>query len=215
MKNAIKIFGILILCVFVFSGCRATAKKVTRPRTDQNLTDGNGGYLYGEAARERAKDRRLSREYMRIDIERYPEGAPVVKKSKGSKPEEVQINIEEGIEIETPTEEAYLEEDYEETAPEPVYVEETSSDVPKVSIVEEDTDQPQVVVSESQTLDTLEAETPIEIYIVKKNESLWDIAGRKEIYGNSLKWRDIYEANKDKIRNPDKIREGMRLKIPR
>ena len=53
------------------------------------------------------------------------------------------------------------------------------------------------------------------IYTVKKNETLWDIAGKPEIYGDPTKWNLIYEANKDIISKPDLIKAGMKLRIPR
>ena len=47
---------------------------------------------------------------------------------------------------------------------------------------------------------------------VKKGESLFLIA--KRIYGKGSKWVKIYEANKAKLKNPDRVREGMVLTIP-
>ncbi len=57
-------------------------------------------------------------------------------------------------------------------------------------------------------------ETPAqpETYTVKKGDSLWRIAGK--IYHNPLKWPRIYRANKDKIKNPNKIHPGQVLTIP-
>jgi len=49
-------------------------------------------------------------------------------------------------------------------------------------------------------------------YVVKKNDSLWRIAGK--VYRNPLKWPKIYRANKDKIKNPNRIYAGQVLKIP-
>lgn len=48
--------------------------------------------------------------------------------------------------------------------------------------------------------------------IVGENEGLWDIAARE--YGDGTKWRLIYTANKDVIKNPNVIRSGMKLKVP-
>lgn len=49
-----------------------------------------------------------------------------------------------------------------------------------------------------------------EVYEVVSGDSLSKI-GRK--YG--VEWRDIYEANRDKIKDPDLIQPGWKLKIPK
>ena len=49
-------------------------------------------------------------------------------------------------------------------------------------------------------------------YTVKKGDCLWNIA--KAIYGDGSKYTKIYEANKDKITNPNLIYVGQVLTIP-
>ena len=49
-------------------------------------------------------------------------------------------------------------------------------------------------------------------YIVVKGDSLSKIAKRE--YGDANKWRTIYEANKDLIKDPDLIYPGQELKVP-
>lgn len=49
-----------------------------------------------------------------------------------------------------------------------------------------------------------------EEYVVQSGDSLSKIGQR---YGVS--WQDIYEANRDQVKNPDLIQPGWRLKIPR
>ncbi len=49
-------------------------------------------------------------------------------------------------------------------------------------------------------------------YTVVKGDTLSKIA--HSIYGDANKWRKIYEANTDLIKNPDLIRPGQVLKIP-
>ncbi len=53
------------------------------------------------------------------------------------------------------------------------------------------------------------------LYEVKKNDSLWRIAGRKDIYDNNMKWTELFYANQDKIADPDYIYPGMIIKVPR
>lgn len=49
-------------------------------------------------------------------------------------------------------------------------------------------------------------------YTVKKGDCLWNIA--KKYYGNGSKYTLIYNANKDKIKNPNLIYPGQVLTIP-
>ena len=42
-------------------------------------------------------------------------------------------------------------------------------------------------------------------YTVKKNDTLWDIAGRSSVYGDSFQWPLLFKANRDKIQDPDLI----------
>ena len=49
-------------------------------------------------------------------------------------------------------------------------------------------------------------------YTVKKGDSLWNIA--KKYYGKGSEYTKIYNANKDKIKNPNSIYPGQVLTIP-
>jgi len=50
------------------------------------------------------------------------------------------------------------------------------------------------------------------VYVVKKGDTLSAIA--KEFYGDSGKYMDIFNANKDKLSDPNKIFPGQELIIP-
>ncbi|MFQ5867968.1 MAG: LysM peptidoglycan-binding domain-containing protein [bacterium] len=56
------------------------------------------------------------------------------------------------------------------------------------------------------------------VYVVgtweKDRDCLWNIAKKESIYGDPWKWKRIYEANRDKIVDPDLIYPGQRLIIP-
>ena len=49
-------------------------------------------------------------------------------------------------------------------------------------------------------------------YTVVAGDSLSKIA--KKFYGDANKWKKIFEANKDQIKNPDLIKPGQTFKIP-
>ena len=49
-------------------------------------------------------------------------------------------------------------------------------------------------------------------YVVKENDNLYNIA--KKFYGDGTKYTKIYNANKDKIKNPALIYKGQKLVIP-
>ena len=54
-------------------------------------------------------------------------------------------------------------------------------------------------------------------YTVKKRrpaDTLWRISGLRENYGNPFLWKRIYQANQDKIKNPNLIYPGQVFDIP-
>jgi nucleoid-associated protein YgaU len=49
-------------------------------------------------------------------------------------------------------------------------------------------------------------------YVVAKGDTLMSIA--RERLGNASRWKDIYDLNRDKIQNPDRLLEGIELRLP-
>ncbi len=49
-------------------------------------------------------------------------------------------------------------------------------------------------------------------YTVKPGDSLSLIA--KNLWGDAIRWKEIFEANRDQIKDPNLIRVGQVLKIP-
>ena len=49
-------------------------------------------------------------------------------------------------------------------------------------------------------------------YTIQKNDSLWKIA-EKEL-GSGHRWEYLYEPNKDRIKNPNKLKAGQKIIIP-
>ncbi len=64
----------------------------------------------------------------------------------------------------------------------------------------------------STTAKTAAPAVVYETYKVQPGDSLSKIAKKK--YGNANLWKTIFEANQDRIKNPDLIQVGWELKIP-
>jgi nucleoid-associated protein YgaU len=58
-----------------------------------------------------------------------------------------------------------------------------------------------------------EPEPEMTNYTVNRNDTLWDIAAKPEVYGNSDMWPLLWKANKDKIKKPDDLASGLSLII--
>jgi nucleoid-associated protein YgaU len=56
------------------------------------------------------------------------------------------------------------------------------------------------------------ATTPMKSYTVQKGDTLSKIA--KNFYGEANEYKKIFEANKDQLKDPDKIQPGQVLRIP-
>ncbi len=65
-----------------------------------------------------------------------------------------------------------------------------------------------------EKVERLESEVKVteKEYTIKKGDSLWKIA-QKEL-GNGSRWKYIYELNKDRIKNPNKLKAGKKILIP-
>ena len=67
------------------------------------------------------------------------------------------------------------------------------------------------VQSGSSTTDPVRAATPRR-YTVREGDTLSAIAKRE--YGDASEWRAIFEANRDRIEDPDRIYPGQDLDLP-
>lgn len=68
------------------------------------------------------------------------------------------------------------------------------------------------VSSTEEITATSSGSTGEQSYTVEKGDTLSAIA--KQFYGKAGAWRDIFEANRDQIDDPDRIFPGQVLKIP-
>jgi len=58
----------------------------------------------------------------------------------------------------------------------------------------------------------MERDAAEHVYVVKSRDSLSKIA--KEVLGDARRWPEIFEANKDRLKDPNLLRVGQELKMP-
>ena len=67
-------------------------------------------------------------------------------------------------------------------------------------------------VEEKQESVESEAKVSTKEYIIKQDDSLWKIARNQ--MGSGHRWKYLYELNKDRIKNPKKLKAGTKIIIP-
>ena len=64
----------------------------------------------------------------------------------------------------------------------------------------------------ARDVDASSAPATLRTHVVQKGDTLSAIAERT--YGKASRWRDIYDANRDVLDDPDRIRPGQVLQLP-
>ena len=67
-------------------------------------------------------------------------------------------------------------------------------------------------IEEKEEIVESEAKVSTKEYIIKQNDSLWKIAQAQ--MGSGHRWKYLYELNKEKIKNPKKLKAGTKIIIP-
>ncbi len=65
---------------------------------------------------------------------------------------------------------------------------------------------------EASELDAPESDQKVEYYEIQSGDTLWAIAAK--FLGNGSKYPDIFEANREVIKDPDLIYPGQKIRIP-
>jgi LysM repeat protein len=202
MKRTLVLLVLMVVSTS-FSGC-VTVRKVVRERVDQDVS-GNQGYLMGSGDAE-YKSMPTDREYIDIRVEvptwnqitapavRYEE--PVATKKKPVYSDTASGN--KGYISGRSSAVTYPSSEKPETAT--VY----EYDDYEIAVYDEEGD---VFVYEEEVIRPAYQE-----YTVKQGETLSHIA--KAFYGKASKWTVIYEANAGLIKDPARLRPGMKIKIP-
>ena len=200
-KKMLRGLSVLLGVLFLF-GC-ASSKKIevrryveVKDRVDQNMGEGNAGFISGTPQPEDRSNIRKTRKVYVLEVSEVPgeEEETVIIEDNEALKEEAE---EESLEAEDEDIEAIEDEDEEmdddaETLTAPII--KTTPTYKTAPVV---TSKPAATFQE---------------YTVQKDDTLQKIS--KKFYDSYSKWPKIYDANKDVISDPDKIKPGIVLQIP-
>lgn len=181
----------IALAVFVFTailliGCIVRTYPVVRDRVDQNIS-GNQGYMAGTTPQaSQTENRPAQRTTYTTEIE-------LKNPFKSQKSTNASAPIEEKTKNTS--------------------TEETTENQKPAKTTQETTALP--LETKTPTKEPQSQVQKVDIYIVKPGDTLQKIASKGEVYADGKKWTKIYNANKDALKNPNKIYAGQKLKIPR
>jgi LysM repeat protein len=199
--------GMILCCIllgmFFMSGCVIRTYTVEMDRVDQEIS-GNRGVIMGTPpAVNETEQEKKTRTIYNIEIE-LPSG---YRTSQEIKDKELYGNRGYISGSVTPEKEVYV----------------TGSGKEKVSDTRfgaglGSSRMPQIVYSEPSGDSGINTSisgngTQNEYYIVQKGDTLQKIS--EKVFGTTQKWKSIYEANKNVLKSPDRIRAGQKLVIPK
>ncbi len=183
-----KFLGLMLLAV-VAAGCGVQAQSyvMTKERTDiENISGGNAGYLKGDP--KYMEPHKKTRKVYVLELNK-PVPESEVKKIE----EMTSTQTKEVSSSQVPA----ADDSYSHESPQaPAIVIPNLDDVPVSQAVKAPEEGPGEAVA----------------YTVLKDDTLQKIA--KKFYNSFGKWTKIYEANKDKLKNPNFVKPGTVITIP-
>ncbi|MDP8213109.1 MAG: LysM peptidoglycan-binding domain-containing protein [Candidatus Zapsychrus exili] len=196
-KHSIKSLIVILMIIFV-AGCATSGIKVesyfqAKPRVDQKL-EGNAGYLAGTPKVEENAERKKTRKIFVVEVTQNEPSSKtksyiVKKKAKTNK------SVKAKEEIKT------IESKVQATG----VAASTMSNISAIDKIELGVVEGKAVPAEPQKPAFVE-------YKVEKDDTLQKIS--EKFYGSFGKWTKIYEVNKALIKNPDRIKPGITIRIP-
>ena len=192
LKGLIKglAYGFLIALI---SGCTMRTYSQVKERVDQDTT-GNKGYLMGKGAPEDRSGIKQTRKIYVLELqskEKEPVEPALTSTAKPTPSAEVSEGAPSRNVVNVPT------------------IEESSTEMENESAASASAVQ-KSLAKESAAGEAATA-APGE-YIVEKGDTLQKIS--KKVYDTYRLWNKIYQANKERIKDPNKIKPGTKLTIP-
>lgn len=188
----------VIFVVSIFSGCTMRSYKQVRDRVDQDMP-GNAGYVSGTSISEDRSDIRKTRTTYVLEVNDKKQEA------------ELQKVLDEPVVSKAADAEAVT------SAPTQNFTPDNDDSSSALSSTDRDdsdrSSRGTDIDSISEKSESMASEETLgKEYKVEKGDTLQKIS--KKFYGGYSKWNKIYEANKDKISNPNRIKPGIVITIP-
>lgn len=211
----------LILC-FVVSGC-ITVSSFEQPRVDQEIS-GNMGVISGSAPPAVKREAVPTRTIVKVDVE-LPDLPSFKEIRTKPKTEDKKIAGNEGKFVSgyvTGGSEFIKKPSIWPRSPEESFRKKKAA--PKADLVEDTSGKPTIFKAgpppkslQMEIKGEVDSEqvSLVQTYKVREGETLSEIAARPEVYGDAKEWPKIYNANKDKLKSPNRIYPGQMLRIPR
>jgi len=189
----------LVILVFFAAGCGTEVRTyvMTKDRVGLDQGSGNGGCIVGKCSPPPTPTKTTRKVYV-LEITRPVPESEVQKIEATAVNAITETNEAPPVTGVTPVESAPAATDNSQAAPAPVVV-------PVVG------DQPAAATS-SAPVDQNGGSMQAQTYTVQKDDTLQKIS--KKLFGSYGKWYKIYEANKEKIKNPNILKPGTVLTIP-
>jgi nucleoid-associated protein YgaU len=211
MKNAL-ICCILFVMFFV-SGCVVRTYTTQMDRVDQEIY-GNRGYIMGtrpSVSEDTTAEVKKTREIYNIEVELPSrlKTSQELKETVRTKDKDLYGNRGYVHGVISPEKEVYVPGEAGEQVP--IDAEKSSSRMGPLRM-------PQIVYSEPSSSGANIAGLGAgglaqkDYYIVQKGDTLQKIS--EKFFGTTRKWNSIYQANKNILKSPDRIRAGQKLVIP-
>ncbi len=183
---------VAVLGVLSIAGCGIKAQNYVqiRDRADIQATGGNAGVLMG-TANYQEPEKKTRKVYVLELTKPVPESE--VKKIE----QEVSTKV---------TQESQASESHSSRGIDPLPQDIVQRQETSLSVADED-NSAKTTVTEEQAGPT----SPVN-YVVQKDDTLQKIS--KKFYNSYSKWTKIYEANKDKIKDPNFLKSGVEIVIP-
>jgi nucleoid-associated protein YgaU len=193
-KNVLKGLSVILGVLFLY-GCASSGKVEMRryvevkDRIDQDMEEGNAGYIMGTPQPEDRTDIKKTRKIYVLEVSKEDEGEEkVVVEDANAVADKSAIQNENSAD------------------------ESESEDALETMDLGNDADE---TVTETEDRDVREpaaTSSSVTEYTIQTNDTLQKIS--KKFYNSYSKWSKIYEANKDVIPDPNRIKAGTVIKIP-